>query len=70
VVGCTSSPEPPHLDVTSDAYTLARRREVLRRGEPPKDRDIVITKLTPTYGEGTHHILFSQTLAVSRTDSG
>jgi len=27
------------------------------------DRDIAITKMTPTYGVGTHHILFAQTFA-------
>jgi hypothetical protein len=65
LIGCTSSSEPPHLDVTSDAYTLQPGDEkyFCFAMNLPKDRDIVITKLTPTYGEGTHHILFSQTLA-------
>ncbi len=28
----------------------------------PKDREVVITKVVPSYGAGTHHILMAQTL--------
>ncbi len=63
--GCTSSDEGQYVDLVSTPYTLQPGDEeyFCYAMRLPADRDIVITKLTPTYGEGTHHILFSQTLA-------
>lgn len=61
----TSSPsEPDHIDLVSDPYTLQPGDEkyFCYAMDLPADRDVAITKLTPTYGEGTHHLLFSQTL--------
>jgi hypothetical protein len=65
LVGCTSEDDGNHVDLVSTAYTLQPGDEkyFCYAMNLPKDRDIVITKLTPTYGEATHHILFSQTIA-------
>jgi hypothetical protein len=65
VVGCASTPDTPHLDFASDSYTLQPGDEkyFCYTTNLPADRDIAITKLTPTYGAGTHHILFSQAVA-------
>jgi hypothetical protein len=65
LVGCASTPDTPHLDFASDTYTLQPGEEkyFCYTTNLPADRDIAITKLTPTYGEGTHHILFSQAVA-------
>ncbi len=66
LVGCTSSADDSqHLDLVSAPYTLQPGEEkyFCYTMDLPADRDIAITKLTPTYGEGTHHILFSQTIA-------
>ncbi len=67
LVGCTSSSadDGQHVDLVSTPYTLQPGEEkyFCYTMALPSDRDIAITKLTPTYGEGTHHILFSQTIA-------
>jgi hypothetical protein len=65
LVSCTSTPDVPHLDFSSDTYTLQPGEEkyFCYTANLPADRDVVITKLTPTYGAGTHHILFSQAAA-------
>jgi hypothetical protein len=67
MIGCTSSAESeaPHFEFSSDIYTLQPGEEkyFCYTTTLPADRDIAITKLTPTYGLGTHHILFSQALA-------
>ena len=65
LVGCTSSDDGPHVDLQSTPYTLQPGEEkyFCYAMNLPADRDIAITKLTPTYGAGTHHILFSQTIA-------
>ena len=62
LIGCASTPDAPHLDVTSQTYVLQPGEEkyLCYTANLPADRDVVITKLTPTYGTGTHHILFSQ----------
>src|SRR4051812_6689650 len=65
LVGCATSPaEPPHIDLKSTPYTLQPGEEkyFCYTMNLPADKDIAITKVTPTYGQGTHHILFSQTL--------
>jgi hypothetical protein len=66
MIGCTSSAESdvPHVDFSSDSYTLqpGEERYFCYTTNLPADRDIAITKLSPTYGPGTHHILFSQTV--------
>jgi hypothetical protein len=64
-VGCASTPDGPHVDFTSENYVLQPGEEkyFCYTTNLPADRDIVITKLTPTYGAGTHHILFSQAVA-------
>ena len=62
--GCaTSPPDTPHSDVTA-AYTLQPGDEkyFCYTINLPADRDIAITKMTPKYGIGTHHILFAQTI--------
>ncbi len=68
--GCGSQSMPPvdntpHIDVTSQTYTLQPGEEkyYCYAMNLPADKKIVVTKLVPTYGVGTHHILFSQTLA-------
>jgi hypothetical protein len=61
----TSTPsEPDHVDLVSDPYTLQPGDEkyFCYTTNLPMDRDVALTKFTPTYGDGTHHILFSQTL--------
>ncbi|HEX2690364.1 MAG TPA: hypothetical protein VHN14_27305 [Kofleriaceae bacterium] len=65
VVGCASTPDAPHLDFASDTYTLQPGDEkyLCYTTNLPADRDIVITKISPTYGAGAHHILFSQAAA-------
>lgn len=71
LVGCTSTPDTPdtsntpHLDFVSGDYTLQPGDEkyFCYTTNLPADQDIAITKLIPTYGQGTHHILFSQALA-------
>ncbi|HEY5928287.1 MAG TPA: hypothetical protein VIV11_41650 [Kofleriaceae bacterium] len=66
LIGCTSSEEDagPHIDLVSTPYTLqpGEERYYCYTMDLPAE-DIAITKLTPTYGEGTHHILFSQSIA-------
>jgi len=63
VVGCATTPDTPHFDFVTDNYTLQPGEEkyFCYTGNLPDDRDIAITKLTPTYGNGTHHIAFAQT---------
>src|SRR5678815_1645534 len=67
--GCASEaaqePADNHIDVVSDPYTLQPGDEkyFCYTVNLPADKDIAITKMTPTYGAGTHHILVSQTLA-------
>jgi len=67
--GCASEaaqePADNHIDVISDPYTLQPGDEkyFCYAVNLPADKDIAITKMTPTYGAGTHHILVSQTLA-------
>jgi hypothetical protein len=65
LVGCASTPNVPHLEFVSDAYTLQPGEEkyFCYTTTLPADRDVVITRLEPNYGVGTHHILFSQALA-------
>ena len=60
-VGCASAPDISHFDFASDTYTLQPGDEkyFCYTANLPADRDIAITKFTPTYGEGMHHILFS-----------
>jgi hypothetical protein len=71
LAGCasTSSSNVPHLDFVSDAYTLQPGDEkyFCYTINLPADRDVVITRLEPDYGAGTHHILFSQALAPEPT---
>jgi hypothetical protein len=64
LAGCSSAPDVPHLDFASETYSLQPGDEkyYCYTVNLPADRDVVITRLTPTYGMGTHHILFSQTL--------
>jgi len=71
----SSSPPPPdpdpdpdpteHVDLISDPYTLQPGEEkyFCYTTHLPDDRDVAITKLTPTYGAATHHILVAQTIA-------
>lgn len=64
--GCTSSSDDDnHVDLVSTSYTLQPGEEkyFCYTMKLPADRELAITKLTPTYGKGTHHILFSQTIA-------
>lgn len=69
VIGCASnSDDNTHTDVTAK-YTLQPGEEkyLCYTVNLPADRDLAITKMTPTYGVSTHHILFAQTL-VSEAD--
>jgi hypothetical protein len=65
LVGCTSASNTSHFDFTTDTYSLQPGDEkyFCYTTNLPADRDIAITKLTPTYGNGTHHIAFALTLA-------
>jgi hypothetical protein len=68
LVGCTSSDpsdDGQHVDLVSTPYTLQPGEEkyFCYAMDLPADRDIAITRMTPTYGAGTHHVLFSQTIA-------
>jgi len=68
LAGCASeaAPEPTqHVDLVSDPYTLQPGDEkyFCYTINLPADQDIAITKMTPTYGAGTHHILVAQTLS-------
>lgn len=68
LVGCASTPntpDTPHFDFASDTYRLQPGEEkyFCYTTNLPADRDIAITRLTPKYGPGTHHILFAQALA-------
>jgi hypothetical protein len=66
LVGCTSSSQDDgqHVDLVSTPYTLQPGEEkyFCYAMNLPADRDIALTKITPTYGAGTHHILFSQSI--------
>jgi len=75
LLGCmssSSSPPPPpdpdptsHVDLVSDPYTVQPGEEkyFCYTMHLPDDLDVAITKLTPTYGAATHHILVAQTIA-------
>jgi hypothetical protein len=72
LVGCTSSTaDVPHIDFVSDTYMLQPGEEkyFCYTINLPADRDIAITKLTPTYGAATHHILVSQAVVPEPTFS-
>ena len=64
--GCAGSEETAdHVDLVSVPYTLQPGEEkyFCYTTRLPADRDVAITKITPKYGVGTHHILASQTIA-------
>lgn len=69
LVSCDSDPATPPAAATwtldSGEYTLApgQERYICTTATLPADRETVITGMTPTYGSGTHHIFFAQTLA-------
>ena len=68
LVGCTSSDEGDsgeHMDLETTPYTLQPGDEkyFCYTMNLPADRDVVITKMTPTYGPATHHLLVAQTIA-------
>jgi hypothetical protein len=62
---CASSPDGDgnHTDVVAK-YTLQPGEEkyLCYTVQLPADRELAITRMTPTYGVSTHHILFAQTL--------
>jgi hypothetical protein len=64
LVGCASDDDGQHVDVVSAPYTLQPGEEkyFCYTMRLPADRDIAMTKFTPTYGEATHHILVAQTI--------
>jgi hypothetical protein len=57
--------DPNVVNMVSQRYTLQPGEEkyFCYTMRLPADRDVAIKKVTPTYGEGTHHILFAQTIA-------
>jgi hypothetical protein len=65
LVGCASEDDGNHIDLVSAEYTLQPGEEkyFCYTMRLPADRDLAITKLTPTYGEATHHILLAQAIA-------
>lgn len=72
LVACTSSDsDGPHVDFVSDSYTLQPGEEkyFCYTTNLPADRDIAITRLSPTYGAATHHILVSQAVVPEPTFS-
>jgi hypothetical protein len=60
-----ATPDVPHIDFQSQTYTLQPGEEkyYCYTMRMPADRDVAIRRLVPTYGAGTHHILFSQAIA-------
>lgn len=68
LLGCgtdSASDDPNVVEVVSERYTLQPGEEkyFCYTMRLPADRDVAIRKMTPTYGVGTHHILFAQTFA-------
>lgn len=68
LVGCGTdgtADDPNVVDMASTTYTLQPGQEkyFCYTMRLPADRDVAIKKITPTYGAGTHHILFAQTFA-------
>ncbi|MFN0249416.1 MAG: hypothetical protein ACKV2T_21195 [Kofleriaceae bacterium] len=68
LLGCGTdgaADDPNVVDLVSQRYTLQPGEEkyFCYTMRLPADRDIAIKKITPTYGVGTHHILFAQTIA-------
>lgn len=67
LLGCTSPSDETsqHVDLVSAPYTLQPGEEkyFCYTMRLPADRDVAITKMTPKYGAGTHHILAVQTIA-------
>ncbi|TAK27988.1 MAG: hypothetical protein EPO40_14930 [Myxococcaceae bacterium] len=61
----TPTPAANTWTIASGEYTLApgEERYLCTTATLPADRETVITAMTPTYGTGTHHIFFAQTLA-------
>ena len=57
--------DPNVIDMVSQRYTLQPGEEkyFCYTMRLPADRDVAVKKMTPTYGVGTHHILFAQTIA-------
>lgn len=66
LLGCSSSDDAgdDHVDLEAK-YTLQPGEEkyFCYTMRLPADRDVAITKVTPTYGVGTHHVLSAQTIA-------
>jgi hypothetical protein len=62
--GGSSGPSAPHIDFSSDAYTLQPGQEkyYCYAMNLPSTMQLGLTRIVPTYGQGTHHILMSQTL--------
>ena len=69
VAACTSSNDDPNATTIEGKYTLQPGEEkyFCYTTTLPADRDVAITKMTPTYGLSTHHILVAQT-AVPEAD--
>lgn len=68
LVGCgtdSGNDDPNVVEMVSEQYTLQPGEEkyFCYTMRLPADRDIAIKRMTPTYGVGTHHILFAQTIA-------
>jgi len=68
LIGCTSdsdSADENSVDIVAKDYTLQPGEEkyYCYTTRMPAGRDIAFTKLTPTYGAGTHHILLAQAFA-------
>src|SRR5262245_37804899 len=67
--GSNDKPDPPddttpHLDVIGEyALQPGEEKYYCYALTVPKGMSQAITRLVPTYGLGTHHILFSQTIA-------
>ncbi|MEZ4394038.1 MAG: hypothetical protein R3A48_23435 [Polyangiales bacterium] len=65
--GDSQAPHPAPLTwtIASGEYTLAPGEEkyLCTTATLPADRETLITAMAPTYGAGTHHIFFAQTLA-------
>ena len=62
--GSAASAEGGSITLTSQPYTLQAGQEKFYCYTMTLQSDVVVTGFTPTYGKGTHHILFAQTLAL------
>jgi hypothetical protein len=62
----SSAPPVPTMSFTSDAYTLQPGEEKYYCYTKTLTEDMVFNGFSPTYGQGTHHILLAQSIAAEQ----